>query len=503
MSVLPLYYGRYPFRAANDGLHEHDGEVGAWDDGTLDAYLRDLRGIPTGPSHDEQLAHLTAQTEHFWYGELGWHTVCPLVYLEPADASLYLKRNYAPREQRAQAAARHARGLPAVLAEARGHLTGPTSASMFRQAASSAREYADFYRQDLSILAGPEPCAVAADALTRFSAWCLERAERAPSHYAMGEALFERMLATTQGEALSAARLEQLAREELERNLERGRQLTEGHLGEVAATLGAGHLPADQLLAEASSIVMGLRAFLHERELVSLPGESPVEVRPSPAGARWSFASMDNPGPFETSTEAYYYVTLPDPAWPAPEQQDWLAQFEPGLLHLITLHESFPGHFVHHLHMRLAVSPERKALRSYAFTEGWAHYCEEMMVDQGYHGTVDPLRLRLSQVLAALDRCCRLLGSIRLHCAGDSLADVAGLFREHAYMEPARALASARRGAFDPEYGYYTLGKLMLRQLRADQPAQGLREFHDQILGWGSPPPGLLRRSLGVAGAAL
>lgn len=503
MSVLPLYYGRYPFRAANDGLHEHDGEVGSWDDAALDSYLRALSGIGPGPSHDEQLSHLTAQTERFWYGELGWHTVCPLVYLEPADASLYLKRDYASRKARAEAAARHARGLPAVLEEARRHLTGPTSASMFRQAASSAREYADFYRQDLSALAGPEPCEAAAAALDRFSAWCAERAERAPAHYAMGEDLFQRMLATTQGEDLSAARLEHVARAELERNLERGRQLTDGHLGEVAASLGAGHLPADQLVAQASSIVTGLRSFLHERQLVSLPGESSVEVRPSPAGARWSFASMDNPGPFETSAEAYYYVTLPDPAWPAQEQQDWLAQFEPGLLHLITLHESFPGHFVHHLHLRLALSPERKALRSYAFTEGWAHYCEEMMVDEGYSGTVEPLRLRLSQIMAALDRCCRLLGSLRLHCAGDSVEEVASLFHTHAFMEPARALASARRGAFDPEYGYYTLGKLMLRQLRADQPALGLREFHDQILGWGSPPPALLRRSLDVPGTPL
>jgi len=501
--VLPLYYGRYPFRAANDGLHEHDGELGAWDDAALDRYLRGLREVAPGESHDVQLSWQTAQSEQFWYGELGWHTICPLVYLEPADASLYLKRDYAPREQRASAAGRHARALPGVLEEARRHLTGPTSASMFRQAASSAREYADFYRQDLSALAGPEPCEAAAEALTRFSAWCAERAERAPAHYAMGEGQFERMLATTQAETLSAARLEHVAREELERNLERGRQLTEGHLGEVAASLGAGHLPADRLVAEASSIVTGLRAFLHERQLVSLPGETTVEVRPSPAGARWSFASMDNPGPFETSTEAYYYVTLPEAAWPVQEQQDWLAQFEPGLLHLITLHESFPGHFVHHLHMRHAHSRERKALRSYAFTEGWAHYCEEMMVDEGYHGTVEPLRLRLSQILAALDRCCRLLGSLRLHCAGDSVEDVAGLFRSHAFMEPGRALASARRGAFDPEYGYYTLGKLMLRKLRADQPSLSLGQFHDQILGWGSPPPALLRRSLGIPGAPL
>ncbi len=503
MSLLALYHDRYPFRAACDGLHEYDGELGCWDDDALDGYLRGLSAVPAGESHDEQLAHQTAQAERFWYGELGWHTICPLVYLEPADASLYLKRDYAPRETRARAAARHAQGLPSVLRQARSHLTGPTSASMFRQASRSACEYAEFYRQDLSALAGPAPCESAARALEEFSGWCEERAARAPEHYCMGEALFQRMLETTQGETLSGARVEQVAREEMERNLERGRQLSAGHLGEVAAGLGAGHPPADRLVAEATSIVAGLREFLHERQLVSLPGETPVEVRPSPAGARWSFASMDNPGPFEASTEAYYYVTLPDAGWPASEQQDWLAQFEPGLLHLITLHESFPGHFVHHLHLRLAGSSERKALRSYAFTEGWAHYCEEMMVDEGYRGSVEPASLRLSQLLAALDRCCRLLGSVRLHCAGDSVEEVAQLFRSQAFMEPARALASARRGQFDPEYGYYTLGKLMLRKLRTDQPQLSLGQFHNQLLGWGSPPPALLRHSLGMEGSPL
>lgn len=499
-SMVDLYWQRYPFRAAADGIHEFDGQVGDWDQASLDEYLRRLSAIKPGHSHDQGLAYLTAQSEQFWYGELGWHTISPMVYLEPVDLSIYLKRDYAPLETRRKAARQHALQVPALLEQARSQLKGPTSASMFRQAAGSAREYADFYRTDLAAFVGE---VIAADQLDSFAGWLESQSEKAPDHYSMGPDLFERMLETGQGFSLSAQRLEELARQELDRNLKRGQQLTGGRLAEFASGMASGHPPAHRVVAEATAIVEGLRDFLHHQALVSMPGESSVQVKPSPPGARWSFASMDCPGPFEESEEAFYYVTLPDSDWPAQEQDEWMASFEPGLLHLITLHESFPGHFVHRLHMRQLPQRERKALRSYAFTEGWAHYCEEMMMEVGYQGSVEPLRLQVSQILAALDRCCRLLGSIRLHCAGDSTQHVADLFHRQAFMEPARALSSARRGAFDPEYGIYTLGKLMLLKLKADQPHLSLQQFHDQVLGWGSPPPWLLRRTLKLGGEPL
>ena len=502
-TLLKHYWQRYPFRAANDGLHEFDGQVGRWDQASLDDYVRSLNAFAPGPEHDTQLIYLYAQSERFWYQELGWHTVCPMVYLEPVDPSLYLKRNYAPENLRRQSAAAHARQLPDLLNRARTHLSGPTSASMYRQAAASMREYAEFYAHEVHDFCQSSAALRAAEALHDFSLWMDEKALKAPDHYAMGQANFERLLEVTQGVALAAEEVEALAWLELERNLARGQELTRGHLQSAASEASHQHLVAEEVLDGARSILDGLRQFLEQKQLVELPQEARVQVCLSPPGARWSFASMDSPGPFEASDEAFYYITLPDPGWPAADREEWLSAFEPGLLRMISLHEAIPGHYLHHLRNRNLPSDARKALRSYTFTEGWAHYCEEMMVEVGYDGGLAPGRLELSQVLAALDRCCRLIASLRLHCGGETPDQVARLFREKAMMEPARSLCSARRGAFDPEYGDYTLGKLMLRKLRADQPELSLRQFHDQILGWGAPPPWLLRRTLGVKGTTL
>ncbi|MEW6283546.1 MAG: DUF885 family protein, partial [Candidatus Eremiobacterota bacterium] len=180
------------------------------------------------------------------------------------------------------------------------------------------------------------------------------------------------------------------------------------------------------------------------------------------------------------------------------------AQFEPGILHLISLHEAFPGHFVHFLHLRRAPGRAARLLRSYATLEGWAHYCEEMMLEAGYTlpTEAEPAHLEFSQALAALERCCRYLAALGMHCDGLTLEQASELFRRRAFMDPVRARSSAARATFDPEYGCYTLGKLMIRKLRRDSGME-MRSFHNALLGLGAPPLALARRYLGVPGPVL
>lgn len=494
--IADLYLERYPFRGARDGLHEWDGQVGDWSQASLDGYCRALsQQGPQGDGHDQELERMTVQNELFWYQELAWHTISPLVYLEAVDPGLYLTRHYAPAALRADRLGQLARQIPGLLEQARKNLTGPASATVLRQGACSAREYVPVYREDAprAFPQASEASRSAAAALEKWAAWLEERAEKAPVHCPMGEALFTRMLQVGPGIDRTPGELERLADKEIERSF------AQAHL--IDPDPVPDHPPVGQLLEEARTIVKGLRDFLHQHRVVSLPGEFPCVVRDSPPGARWSFASMDNPGLFDHEPQAFFNITLPDVSWPATEQDDWMAQFDRPMLHLIALHETLPGHFVHALHMTRLKDRNRKLLRNYAFTEGWAHYCEEMMLEVGY-GLPDPRRLRSSQLLAALDRGCRLLSSLRLHCAGDDLESVARLFEEKALMQSVRAHASARRGCFDPEYGYYTLGKMAIMKLRGELSLEN-QDFHDRLLGFGAPPPALLRRSLGLSGSPL
>ena len=213
---------------------------------------------------------------------------------------------------------------------------------------------------------------------------------------------------------------------------------------------------------------------------------------------------MDTPGPFEAkATEAYYYVTPVEKDWSPRQKEEWLTAFNTYTTDIVTIHEAYPGHYVQFL--CLNASPATKAekiLASYAFVEGWAHYCEQMMVDEGFGtGKGDSLqtaKYRLAQSDEALLRLCRLCVSIKTHCEGMSLDEATKFFEENCYYEHKPAYQEALRGTFDPQYLYYTVGKLEILKLRRDyQQEEGARfsleKFHHEMLRHGAPPIRLLR----------
>jgi uncharacterized protein (DUF885 family) len=221
-----------------------------------------------------------------------------------------------------------------------------------------------------------------------------------------------------------------------------------------------------------------------------------------------SFASMDTPGAFEKrATEAYYYVTPPESDWPPLQKDEWLTAFNFYSTDVVSIHEVYPGHYVQFLRLNASpVSKVEKIFGSYAFIEGWAHYCEKMMVDEGYGTVAKPTeadekraaKYRLAQADEAMLRLCRLCVSIKMHTQQMTVEDATKFFQDNCYYEEKPSRAEAMRGTFDPGYLNYTLGKLQILKLREDYKVQeganfSAQKFHNELLNHGMPPIRLLR----------
>ncbi len=259
------------------------------------------------------------------------------------------------------------------------------------------------------------------------------------------------------------------------------------------------HPAPDALLSTAQRDLVRLRAFVETKQLVTLPTDANIKVVETPPFERaTTTASEDSPGPLETvATQSYYNVTPVDPTWSAKQKEEYLAQFNDFEFPIISAHEVYPGHFTNFAIERgLDLSLTRKLSLSSEFAEGWAHYSEQMMVDEGW-GNGDP-RVRLAQLDEALLRECRYIVGVKLHTQGMTLDAAERTFTSQCFQTPQVALEESLRGTQDPMYGYYTLGKLMILKLRSDYKkklgsAFTLEKFHDDLLSRGDPPIPLLR----------
>ena len=260
------------------------------------------------------------------------------------------------------------------------------------------------------------------------------------------------------------------------------------------------HPTADSLIAETGDMLERIRKFVIDLDIVTVPSEVRCRAIETPSFMRWATAALDMPGPFEErATEAYYYVTPVEPHWTPEQAEEWLSNMNYATLENTSVHEAYPGHYVHYLHTKSAPSKVSKAFGAYSFWEGWAHYTEEMMIEEGY-ADGNP-RLRIGQISDALLRDCRYVCAIRMHTQGMSVDEATVFFKENAYMEDLPARKEATRGTFDPMYLNYTLGKLMIMKLREDYrreqgSAYSLKRFHDTFLSFGAPPIPLVRQMM-------
>jgi hypothetical protein len=309
------------------------------------------------------------------------------------------------------------------------------------------------------------------------------------------------MLRATERVEVPLERLEEIGRADLERNLRALEEACADYAPGEPITECVGRAqarkPAEGPVQGARGQLEGLETFLRTSDLVTIPGPERALVDESPPHQRWNAAYIDIPGPYEKGLPSVYYIAPPDPSW-TPEEQ---AAYISGSAELLftSVHEVWPGHFLQYLHANRSASRLGRFFVGYAFAEGWAHYSEELMWEAGL-GKGDS-EVRIGQLLNALLRNVRYLSAIGLHTQGMTVAESERMFREKAYQDPGNARQQAARGTFDPGYLNYTLGKLMIRQLRDDWTRerggrQAWKEFHDRFLSYGGPPIPLVRRAM-------
>ena len=270
---------------------------------------------------------------------------------------------------------------------------------------------------------------------------------------------------------------------------------------QILEGLDKDHPPAAALLQTFRDVLSGLRQFIVNHKIVTLPSQDLPIVEESPPFMRaLTTASMDSPGPFEqVAKEAFFNVTLPESNWTAQHVEEHMAAFNRGTVISTAVHEVYPGHYTQFLWVKQAPSKVRKLIDANTNAEGWAHYTEQMMLDEGY-GNGD-LKLRLGQLQDALLRNARYIVGIQMHTGEMSFEQAVDFFVKEGYQTRAVAESETKRGASDPTYLYYTLGKLEILKLREDyRKLRGsqfsLLEFHDKFLAQGCPPIKIVRQAM-------
>jgi uncharacterized protein (DUF885 family) len=521
--LLGYLHETHPTYATLDGVHTHDdlledlsrsaieGESHA-----LAGYLRRLDEItPEGLTPIERLEHRMLASHvrgrMFELEAVRTWEKNPQFYADIVASSLAGQAlfTHAPAPERARRVLSKLRQTPRLVQAARDNVKEPPGIFV-KVGIETFRGAQKFIDHDLprafSSLDDLHLLADLADAQTEASnaiASYIEYLEtdvapRARASFRLGRDRFEQKIRLDEGLGLSVDRLLAIATRELAATQEAFKsvagRMNGGDPLETWSRTKAGHPAPGELVDVGRQQLEELRTFLERQSVVSMPAGEPITVAPTPDFYRWSFASMWTPGPFESKpTRAYYYLTDVDPSWPADRQQEYLRDYNYPTLWSISIHEVYPGHFLHYQHLRRVESKVRKSIMfaPASFVEGWAHYCEQMMLEAGFgrqdHG------IKLGQLAESLIRLVRFIVAIRLHTEDMSVEQGVRMFRDEAYMEEASARREAERGTFDPTYLVYTVGKLMLLKLRQDcKTHQGksfsLKTFHDTLLGHGTAP---------------
>lgn len=522
--VVEHLFALYPHYAVSLGRHDYDGRLplvareatDRWliAARALEAEVAALRSAPMSEARrtDLFLLRLLLESARFDLVDSADLDRNPMTYFGAFSLTSYIARDYAPIPDRVRSIVQILEGAPAYFAAGRQRLN-PVLAKPFVQLALSMgsglpahfAEAEEFARKASPAL-GDQVAAArqkAEPALQAFlGALKEEYAPRANDVFALGPERYQRLLFVREGIERPFAEIEKAGRADLERNQRRLEQIAREANATIPALLEGlyrDHPSAAELIPTTRAMVEEARHFVEEHALATVPAEAHARVEETPAwGRALSTASMDSPGPFDTTSgEGIYYVTPVDPAWSAQQQEEWLRSLNRTMLGNITAHEVYPGHYLQFLHFRTApLSLARKAYLSPSFVEGWAHYTEQLVIEEGFGAP--GAGAEVAQIHDALLRDCRLLASIGLHTRGMSVEEATQIFQREAHFERLPAEREAIRGTFNPEYFCYTLGKLAILDARKRYlgPKFGgsLKGFHDALLSFGCPPIGLFDR---------
>jgi uncharacterized protein (DUF885 family) len=527
----------YPTEAASDGVHVHDDLLEDFSRDAIEARARELggwarrlegiaiSGLTPDEVRDRRMLGDCIRSRLFAVEEIRDWERNPLVYADLLATSVaqQVLFDYADPTERARRIGSKLRQTGRLLGEARENVTDAPGLFV-KIAIESFEGVIRFIEKDLPRafrdLDDLHVLGDLADASTEAVKSVGEYVEHlretvAPNSKAsfrLGQERFEQKLRLDEGINIPAHQLLSIAQRELE--------ATQEEFLRVAATVDSDpmdawrqvksrHPSADELVAVVREQVQALHTFLERKPIVTIPENAGLRIAPTPDFYRWTFASLWTPGPFETaSIPAYYYITNVDPTWTSERQEEHLRDLSYAALWSISTHEVFPGHFLHFEHLRQVTSPLRKSglFAPTSFIEGWAHYAEQMILDEGFERKNTDVRL--GQLSEALVRLVRTIVGIRLHTEDLSVEQGVRIFREEAFLEEGSARQEAERGTFDPGYVLYALGKQMLLKLRSDtEEVQGdsfsLKRFHDTLLGHGALPFWMHRSMLVGDGGAL
>ena len=534
------YFPTHPTDATSVGIHRYDDRLEDLSRAAVQREIRVLLGweqrfaavSPAALSEhaqgdrelllgDVRSRLLTLRTIRTWEKD-------PNYYPEAVTRAAYeiMKRDFAPAAERLRLVIARERAMPAALVQGRRNLRNPPR--IYTEIALEQIDgMASFFRDDLpAAFAGVTDAALQAAfrrsnaaviaALQSYGAWLRqELLPRSHGDFRIGADAFREKLRDDEMVDLPLERLLGIGMADLGRNQAEFRRVAHEleptkSTAEVLAMLLDDQPQPAKLLDAFRADFDGLVDFIQSHRIITLPSTLRPILQPTPPFMRaTTFASMDTPGPFEKhATEAYFNVTTPDPAWSAERTRGFMGQFNYSVISNIVVHEAYPGHYVQFLWMHQVHDRVRQLLGAATNAEGWAHYCEQMMLDEGYGqpgaGARDArqaLELRLGQLQDALLRDARFVVGLRMHRGDMSFDEGVRFFVDEGFQPREVAEVETKRGTQDPTYLYYTLGKLEVQKLRADLEARdgaafSLQRFHDDFMRQGFPPIAIVRRAL-------
>jgi uncharacterized protein (DUF885 family) len=530
-------YSRQPTQATDLGIHKYDDRLEDYSRQAMTTAVASARRFRDRVSAIEP-ASLTADKqldrEQLLHAIDSRLLTLDVVRPWAKDADMYssgltntayamIKRQFAPPEARLRKLIAREKGMPAALLEARKNLAHPPriytqiaidqldgNRAFFQTAVpgafTSVKDKAlldEFKMVNDAVIA----------ALADYKKWLQQDLlKQSIGEFAIGEDTYRKKLAADEMIDVPLDDLLGLAERDLKKNqaafAETAQRIDPKRTPQqVLASVQADHPPAAKLLSVTQQELDAIGRFMTDRHIVTVPKAAPARVQETPPFLRaTTSASMDIPGPFEkVATEAYYNMTLPDPKWSAVETKEFMRQWYYAAIANVSVHEVWPGHYLQFLYARNFPSDVRKVFGAATNSEGWAHYCEQMVIDEGFHA--DDPRYRLAQIQDALLRDARFVVGIRMHTRGMTVPQAEEFFVNEGYQPAPVARSEAKRGTSDATYGYYTMGKLMILKLREDYKAKAgaqysLQSFHDAFIKLGPLPLPLIRKAmLGETGA--
>ncbi len=517
------YFPFNPTAATSAGIHKYDGQLEDYSKAGVDARVVKLKQfeaefakLPAEPDRDLVLSTIRAnllelETVRSWERN-------PDIYSSGISSSAFtiMSRTFAPPEARMRSLIDRERKMPQVLAAARVNLKNPPKifteiaiqqvpgiVSFFQKdvplafkSVTDAKLLAEFHAANDAVIKALE------DYQTYLKTNVLPRSN---GDFRLGAETYSKKLLYEEMVDIPLDRLLVIGYADLRANQKRYRET--GLLidktktpQQILAEAVKDHPAPDKLLGEFRNTLGGLRDFINAHKLVTIPSPVlPILEETPPFMRATTFASMDTPGPYETvAKEAFFNVTIPEKDWAPERVESFMGQFNRGTILSTAVHEAYPGHYVQFLWMPRIQSRARKLLGASSNAEGWAHYCEQMMLDEGY--STDP-KMRLGQLQDALLRDARYIVGIEMHTGKRTFDQAVEFFQKEGYQTHETAMVETKRGTSDATYLYYTLGKLQILKLREDYKKMrgsqfSLQEFHDNFLKQGFPPIKIVRKAM-------